>query len=204
MIVSCFRERLGRIMSKYPVRSQVGEYTPLHLAAGLTTPFLSGVGKCIAISQTLGSTINLGVNTVAVSSVKGMYQGQVLNFVQSGGTPAEDVRVLQIDPVAKTFTALFVNSYTSGVSVNITSRNGSYCGALLINQPGTGISITLSNGHPNLAPTPTDPRFGIFAVVQPTAVGELWYQAECDFGLFVQVMGTTVGDYSLMHRDQVV
>lgn len=188
-------------MGKYPLRSQVGEYTPLHLASSISS--LTGVGLCVALTQTLGAAINPGVNTVAVSSVKGMYAGQLLNFVKAGGSPAEDVHVLQVDPVGKTFTAQFVNTYSNGASVNITSRNGSYIGGLIINSPGTSVSITLSNGHPNLLPLPTDPRFGTFAVIQPSAVGNIWWYGECEFGLFVMVTGT-VGDYTLMYRDQVV
>jgi hypothetical protein len=188
-------------MSRFTVYTQVGEYTPFHITAANATSFLSGVGKCVALSQTLGSAIIAGqVNTVALSTVQGLYAGQLLNVAQ-GGTH-EDVRVLTVDPLGKTFTASFQNGYTG--SINVTSRTQAYLGGIVVNQPGSGVTITLSNGHPNMVPNPTDPRFGPVAVLQPAALGASWYWAECVYGLFIEVAGTTIGDYTLLYRDMPV
>lgn len=189
-------------MAKFSITSSVGEFTALHLYSGFAPASLAGVGHCVALTQALGTPITPGVQTVPVSNVSQLYAGQLLNIAQGVGNPYEDVRVLAVNQVAKTFTAQFVNGYSG--TITITSRVGSYLGGIVVNKAGSGVAITLSNGHPNIQPTPTDPRYGVFAILDPTGVTPFWYWAICEFGLFVSMASTTIGDYSLMYRDMIV
>ncbi|HZU01526.1 MAG TPA: hypothetical protein VFA10_17795 [Ktedonobacteraceae bacterium] len=167
----------------------VPEYTPLHITA---TGTLVPVGNCV--NTTSSTTITAGSNVVVTpASMNGIYVGQKLNFANGTGT-AETVVVTAT--TSTTFTATFVNNHSGAYT--ITSMSGTFLGKLVINQPGTSVSITLYNGSPN-----TLPKAGAaFAVLSGFSAGQaIPFDCSCDAGLFYSLTGTP-GDYTLTYLDQ--
>jgi hypothetical protein len=175
--------------SRHERRAPVYEYQPLHITAtGTTVP----VGMCV--STTGSSAITAGVKvTITPASMTNILVGMYLNLSNGSGTH-EDVVVLST--TSTTFTAKVVNSYASGFT--IISRRGSFLGGFVVNAPGTGITLTLYNGHPSLAPDAGIP----FAVITPATGMSLAFNCAVDKGLFYTVSGTTAGDYTMMVLDQ--
>lgn len=175
--------------SRHARRASVGEYQPLHITAtGTNVP----VGKCV--STTSSTTITAGTNVVVTpASMANIEDSMVLNFANGTGA-AEDVIVTSTS--STTFTATFVNNH-SGV-YTIISRRGSFLGRLVVNAPGTGVTITLYNGHPSILPDAGTP----FAVITPAAGSSLVFDCAVDKGLFYTLAGTA-GDYTLAFLDQV-
>ncbi len=64
-------------------------------------------------------------------------------------------------------------------------NHGSFLGTVVINKPGTGDTITLSNG-----------ASGTFAIISPVAGASYTYRCKCNSGLFVTIAGTA-GDYTI-------
>ena len=156
------------------------------------------VGTCV--STTSGTTITAGTGVVVTpASMAGIYDGQKLNVANGTGT-AEDVVVKAVNLTNGTFTADFVNNH-SGL-YTITSRNPTALGPLIVNQAGTGITITLYNGTPNLSPLPG--KVGAIAAINTSEVSPFLYGCVCDYGLFYTVTGTTAGDYTLHYLDMNV
>lgn len=167
--------------------AQVGEYKSLRVnATGTVVP----VGNCV--STTAPTTITAGNGVVVTpASMSHIVQGILLNFANGTGT-AEDVIVLSV--TSTTFTANFVNGHSG--AYNITSRKGISLGSVVINKAGTGDTITLYDGSPNLLPDAGT----AFAVITP-AFGTLTYHGSYDKGLFYTVAGTP-GEYTINYLDQ--
>lgn len=75
--------------------------------------------------------------------------------------------------------------------------HGTFIGAIIVNAPGTGITITLGNG------TTTVPA-NVFAVITPVNGGNYAYNGVCDKGLYIAIAGTTAGDYTVAATPMVV
>lgn len=160
----------------------------MHITA---TGTLVPVGLCV--STTSATTITAGSNVVVTpANMANIQVGMTLNFANGTGT-AEDVKVKSV--TATTFTADFVNNHSGAYT--ILSRRGTFLGKLIVNAPGTGVTMTLYNGHTSMLP---DPGSAI-AVVTPTAGSTLVFDCACDKGLFYTVAGT-VGDYTITFLDQ--
>lgn len=174
--------------SRHDRRAPVYEYQPLHITAvGATVP----VGLCV--STTGSGAITAGTKvTITPASMNNIVDGMILNL--SGGGNHEDVVVLTT--TSTTFTANVVNSYSGGFT--IISRRGSFLGSFVVNSPGSGITITLYNGHPSVAPDAGTP----FAVITPATGMNLAFNCAVDKGLFYTVSGTTAGDYTITWLDQ--
>lgn len=171
----------------------VGQYRPFPITSAI--PTLSGVGHCVA--TTAPGPISVGVQVITPASMVGIVEGQLLNV--GDGANSEDVRVTAV--TANTFTALFQNAHSG--SVNLTSRNGSFLGGLFVGQVGSGVTIEIHNGHPNLSPAPSgDPSFGAISLITPVA-GYQPFPAALDYGLYIKVTGGTIGNYTLLYEDMM-
>lgn len=172
--------------------SPVSEYQPLHIT---TTGTTVAVGLCVA---TTGPAIAAGTNVVVTPTALGnIASGMMLNIADGANT--ENVRVKGINPTAGTFTADFQFSHSAN-AYSILSRRGTDLGKLVINQPGSGVTITLYNGHPSLYPDAGT----AFAVLTPAAVTSIAFDCSVPKGLFYTVTGGTPGDYTLTYLDHSV
>lgn len=171
--------------SRHSRYAPIPEYQPLHIAS---TGTLVPVGQCV--STTGSAAITAGSNVVITpASMKNITPGMTLNL--SNGSQGEDVTILSV--TSTTFTAAnVVNSYGSGFT--IISRRGTFLGGVTINAPGSGVTITLYNGHPSLYPDAGQ----VIGVITPNQ--DKTYGCACDKGLFYTVAGT-VGDYTLCYLD---
>ncbi len=168
-------------------RATVFEYQPLHISAAAT---LQPVGLCVSTTSATVITAGSGV-VVTPASMLNIVPGMVLNIANGTGA-AEDIVVLGI--TATTFTANFVTSHSGAYT--ILSRRGVFLGQLIINKAGSGVTITLYNGHPSL------PDAGVvFAIISPPTGSSIPYQCSCPKGLFYTVAGSTIGDYTLTYLD---
>lgn len=186
---------------RYNPVAPVGQYTPFHLTAA-SVP--TGIGHCV--STTAPAPAGTGLQTVTPAALGGIYGGQKLNVNQGGAAPFEYITVVSVDYGAGTFTTMFDNAYTG--TINLASLGGTDLGPLVINQPGTGVTITLYNGSPLLYPQPTSPspsgqNFGVFAVIVPGTTDKL-YHCSLDYGLFYETAQSAFGDYTLQYRDMPV
>ncbi len=165
------------------------QYLPFHISATTSAPVAIGDN----VATTAPTTIVAGSGVVVTpASMANIRSGRWLNFNGGTGT-AEDVQVLSI--TATTFTANFANGH-SGAYV-ISSQRTVDIGALVINNAGTGVTITLYNGHPNAWVAGT-----VFAVVIPGA-GEPTreYMSICTRGLFYTLSGTP-GDFTVSYHNR--
>lgn len=171
--------------------SPIGDYKPLHLTATAANPTAVGA----QVNTTSATTIVAGTNVVVTpASMNNIQPGLILNFANGTGA-AEDVRVKTVNPGAGTFTADFVNGHSGAYT--IISRRGTYLGPIAVGAVGTGVTITLYNGHPSLLPDAGQ----VIAVITPAAPGHT-FACYCDKGLFYTLAGTP-GDYSLHYADSV-
>lgn len=184
-------------------------FTSTHtLGTPITTPtYLQYIPVGRTVSTSSPTSITAGSNVVITPvSLIGFYIGQRINI--SGGTgTAEEVQVSAINQAAGTVTFASVANNHSG-NYLLTSKNGTFVGKLVVNQPGSSITITLYNGSPNLSPLPTNTAGGqpqgIIAAIQPSAAGQSFeFECACDWGLFYTVTGTTAGDYTLQYCDML-
>lgn len=169
----------------------VGQYTPYPITSVIST--LTGIGHCVA--TTAPGPISVGVQVVTPASMVGIVEGLMLNV--GDGAASEDVRVIAV--TSTTFTALFLQAHSG--SVNLTSRNGTFLGGLVIGSVGSGVTIEIHNGHPNLNPAPTHPSYGLISTITPVAPF-VPFPAVLDFGLYIKVAGT-VGNYTLLYDDMI-
>lgn len=178
--------------SRHSRMSVISDYAPLHVnAIGTLVP----VGK--VVSTTSATTIAPGAQAVTPLTMYGIEAGAILNIANGAGT-AEDVRVTAI--TATTFTATFVNAHSGAYT--IIGHRGTFLGRVVVNAPGTSVALTLRNGNPNMLPLPTDPAFGIFAVITPVS-GFVEFGCACDYGLYYTLTGTP-GDVSILFADMPV
>ena len=164
----------------------IGEYKVKHITAtGTVVP----VGACV--STTSATTITAGSNVVVTPvSMANIVTGMYLNIANGTGT-AEDIQVLST--TATTYTANYLYNHSGAYTV--TSRTGTYLGPVVVNAVGTGVTLTLYDGSPNLFPDA-----GTALAIITVAAGTYNFAARCDKGLFYTVAGTP-GDYSLHYLD---
>jgi hypothetical protein len=135
-----------------------------------------------------------GLFTVTPLSMAHITVGRWLNFNGGIGSP-EDVQVLSVSTTQ--FTANFVNSHSGGYTIS--SQRTVDIGTLEVNQAGTGVIITLYDGHPN-AWVP-----GVaFAVINPNVSEPTRnYRSRCNRGLFYIATSTGVfGNYTVTYHDR--
>lgn len=165
------------------------QYRPFHISSTQATA--AAIGNNVATTSSTTITAGNGV-VVTPASMQNITVGRWLNF--SGGTgSAEDVQVLSV--TGTTFTANFVNNH-SGAYV-ISSQRTVDIGSLEVNQPGSGVTITLYDGHPSATPAGTAFAVIVPAVSDPTRN----YHSRCNRGLFYTVSGTP-GDYTVNYHDR--
>ncbi len=187
---------------RYNPTAPVGQYTPLHLVTSVNPV---GVGRCI--STTAPAPAGTGLQTVTPAAFGGIYSGQKLKVNQGSSNPYEIIVVASVNYTAGTFTAIFANAYTGTINL-VSFADGTDLGPLVINQAGTGVTITLYNGSPLLYPLPTSPSpvcpdFGVIAVLVPGA-SDKRYACSLDYGLFYKTTQSSFGDYTLQYRDMSV
>lgn len=166
----------------------------------ITTPTAQGyipVGS--AVNTTSATTIVAGSAVpVTPASLSGITVGKLLNIAGGTGT-AETVRVKSI-VAGVSFTADFTNNHSGAYTIS--SLSPTWLGKVVINQPGSGVSLSLYNGNPNVLPQALNA--GLFAVIQPSAAGQSFdFGCVCDYGLFYTLTGTA-GDYTLLYQDGMV
>lgn len=186
-------------MGRFQPLAPIGEYTPLHINALTSGSAFVPAGQ--AVNTTSATTITAGAGVVVTpASLNGIVVGKLLNVAGGTGT-AENVRVSAVNLTAGTFTADFSNNHSGAYT--LVSRTPTYLGRLVVNQPGSGVTITLRNGAPGLSDLPASA--GVFAVITPSATGQVFdFACVCDFGLFYTVLSGTAGDYTLTYIDGVI
>jgi hypothetical protein len=165
------------------------QFRPFHITATQATA--AAIGNNVA--TTSATTIVAGNGVVVIpASMANITVGRMLNF--NGGTgAAEDALVKSV--TSTTFTADFVNNHSGGYTIS--SQRVVDIGHAIIGQAGTGVVITLYDGHPSASPAGT-----AFSVISPNA-GEPTreYNARCNRGLFYTLSGTP-GDYTVTFHDR--
>jgi len=183
-------------MRRHQRFSPIAQYQPLHI-------FLQGTWVAVGnnVSTTSATVITAGNNVVVTpASMTGIYKGLTLMIAGGMGT-AERVLVKSVDTVGLTFTADFLYSHSGAYS--IFSQKGTDLGRITVNNPGSGVTITLYNGHPANFPAGTD-----FAMITPTASTPFFdFGCSVDHGLFYTAAAAgngTMGDFTLMYLDHEV
>ena len=177
----------------------VGEHQPLHINA---------LGTVVAVGHAVGTSA-AGVNispgqTVTVtpsggSGMNGIVPNMQLSISGAGPGQPEDVIIISTVP-GTSFTATFQQSHVG--TIQISGHRGTFLGRLIVNQPGTGITITLYNGNPNNTNAQAGYQGQPIAVISGLAAGQVYiFDCTCDAGLFYTVAGTTAGDYTLTYLD---
>jgi|GEM_PF-2936628 len=177
----------------------VGEYEPFHISAAQASAAPIGAWVNTTSSTAIAAA---GSATVTVTDPTQLQRVTVgMPLVISGGTgTAEVVQVTAINPGAGTFTATFANTHNG--TYTITSVRGVSLGRVIINAAGSGMTLTLYNGHPAI--TSSAPRYGPIAVITPVAGTTLDFDCVCDYGLYYEYSGTTAGDITVTYIEQPV
>lgn len=173
----------------------VSEHLPLHVTATGTTVAVGAL-----VNTTSATTITGGGASQAITpaSMSNITVGMWLNIANGSGGAAENVQVTAVNQSAGTFTAVFANAHSGAYT--IISLRGTFLGKLVVNQPGTGVTITLYNGHPSTSPAAGAP----IAVLTGLAAGQVFtYDCLCNRGLFYTLAGTA-GDYTITSLDQQI
>jgi len=146
------------------------------------------------VSTTANDIITPGTFTVTPLSMANIIVGRLLNFNGGTGSP-EDVQVLSI--TATTFTAVFVNSHSGGYTIS--SQRTVDIGTLEVNQAGSGVTITLYDGHPQAFPAGVP-----FAVITPNVSEPTRnFKTRINRGLFYTATSTGVfGNYTVTYHDR--
>lgn len=165
------------------------QYLPFHISAVAASAVAIGDN----VATTAPTTITAGNGVVVTpASMANIRPGRWLNFNGGTGT-AEDVQV--ISTTATTFTANFVNNHSAAYVIS--SQRVVDAGALIVNNAGTAVVITLYNGHPNAAVAGT-----AFAVVSPNVSEPTReYMVACTRGLFYTLSGTP-GDFTMTYHNR--
>lgn len=173
----------------YSRLSAVGDYRPLHINAtkASATPIGAQVNTTSTTTITAGSDV-----VVTPASMANITPGMYLNFANGTGT-AESVQVKRVDYGGGTFTADFTQNHSGAYT--IISTRGTYLGTLLVGAAGTGVSLTLYNGHPSLLPDAGQ----VVAVITPVAPGYA-INEYFDRGAWYELSGTP-GDYTIGYID---
>jgi hypothetical protein len=178
------------VPQRYPKRASVAPYIPFIISNAIST--LTPVGRGIA--STAPGPIAIGTQTITPANMTNITPGRLLNV--GDGASSEDVRVISI--TGTTFTAIFQKTHAG--TVTLTSRSGTILGGLLVSQIGSGVTIEIHNGHPNLSPNPVDPAYGTVAMIAPM-LGYEPLPMSLDYGLFIKVTGVSIGYYTLLYDD---
>lgn len=177
----------------YQRSSNIGDYSYFHINSAQTTV---GVGRVVSTTSTTVTTAG-ATNTVTVSAggAANIEVGMYLTIC--GGTGAqEDVQVTAVNPTANTFTAFFTVAHSG--TYTVASRRRTAIGELIIGNAGTGVTLTLYDGHPNANYSK------VISAIQPVNTrGDYPFACVAEYGLFVTCAGTTVGDYTIQYVDVV-
>lgn len=103
------------------------------------------------------------------------------------GASYERVQVSAVDIPAKQVTATFANTHSAGFAVRLT--HGAFVGVVAVPQVGTGVTLSLYDGHPNRAGSRLIYQWVTASGVLPA----LPLNGVCDQGLYVVYNGTTAG-----------
>lgn len=166
------------------------QYRPFRINALQST--VTPIGNNVATTAPTTITAGNGV-VVTPASMANITVGRWLNFNGGTGSP-EDVQVLAV--TSTTFTANFQNNH-SGAYV-ISSQRAVDLGMLVVNQAGSGITVTLYDGHPNAWVPGT-----VIAAVSPNVSEPTReFKIRCNRGLFYTATGSTIGDYTISYHDR--
>jgi hypothetical protein len=165
------------------------EYRPFHIATeGENIP----VGN--NVSTTAPTLITPGMIIVTPLSMQNIAIGRWLNVNGGTGTP-EDVQVTSI--TSTTFTATFQNSHSGAYAIS--SQRAVDVGEFTVNTLGSGVTITLYDGHPGAWVPGT-----VFAVITPgPGDNPRIYRTRLNRGLFYTAVATgAFGDYTITYHDR--
>lgn len=179
-------------MARHAPVAPIGQYQPFHVnaAQAVATP----IGQQV---NTTSTTPVAAPGSVAITpaSMANISVGMALVITGGTGTP-EVVPVIAVS--GNTFTATFANTHSG--TYTIRSANSVNLGAVVINQVGTAMALTLYNGDPALASQfPNVAGYGVLAAITPTAGSILAYGVICDYGLFYTYSGTAAGDVTITY-----
>lgn len=178
--------------SRHARFASISEYSPLHITAtGNNVP----VGNCVS---TTSSTIIVAGSDISVTpaSMNNIAVGRRLNVANGTGT-AEDVVVKTVG--ASSFTADF--QYGHSGAYTIISNSGTFLGPLIVANPGSNVTLTLYNGHPQNGHGST--TISVFPVASP---GSLPFACALDSGLFYTLAvgsGGSAPDLTLQYIDMI-
>ncbi|MGZ6281722.1 MAG: hypothetical protein ACXWQ5_00245 [Ktedonobacterales bacterium] len=178
----------------YQRSSNVGDYSYFHISTAQTaTP----IGRAVGTTATTVTAGGGAATTVTVSAggAANIEVGMMLTIC--GGTGAqEDVRVTAVNAAGNTFTANFANAHSG--TYTVASRRSTALGELIIGNAGSGVTMTIYDGHPNANYSK------VISVITPVSTrGDYPFACIAQYGLFVTLAGTTPGDYTIQYIDVV-
>jgi len=109
----------------------------------------------------------------------------------------EMAAVGQYTPLHINALSLPVNNHSGNYT--IASLSGTFLGRVVIGAAGSGMTLTLYNGNPNVLPLPT--KSGVITALTPVAGQPYIFDLACDYGLFYTYAGTTPGDVTIGYTD---
>jgi hypothetical protein len=174
---------------RYTPFNPIGGYKPYHVAAATTAPAAAGMlldtTSATAVSATGSATITLNTPTDGDWG-----QIQIGDFlIVDTGASCEAVVVTGLNVPAKTVTATFAKTHSGTYAVRLT--RGTFLGSVVVGGAGSGMTLTLYNGHPNNGGV-------VIAAITPAAGASLEFNAVLDQGCFYTYTGTTAGDVTIM------
>jgi hypothetical protein len=180
-----------------------GGYRALRVNAATTAPqgasALIGCSTSTAVGAPGSATLTVTAN--AGFTLEGLRVGMLL-YIGDGTGTAEVVRVTAFTytnaaHTTGTITAVFANTH-SGTN-NLWSLTGGDLGTVIVSVPGTGMTLTLYDGHPNIAGGSGAGKV-IGTLFTATGAGQFQHSAATVWGVFYAYTGTTPGDLTLHYR----
>jgi hypothetical protein len=173
------------------------------------------INAATATTQAIGALVDAssssavaapGQATIAVTTAPGTTLEQLragmLLVVSDGTGTAEVVSVSSFSltnasHTTANITATFANSHSG--TYNLRSITGSDLGHVIVVNAGSGVTLTLYDGHPSIL---SGPGAGTVIAAIPSAAGvnTFRYNCELQWGLFYQYTGTTAGDITVHFR----
>jgi hypothetical protein len=167
----------------------VPTYRAYHFSAATTQA--AALGMLLDATATVVSAPGSATVTLTIlDGDLGAVQPGIDLLICDTGASCEAAPITSINPAAKQLTATFANTHSNGFACRVS--RGSYLGGLTFNTAGSGMTLTLYNGHPNNGGHP------FAAIIPPAAAMPFALACACDQGLFATYAGGTPGDLTIL------
>lgn len=182
-------------MAHSPKVAAYGEYGYVHLAAVQSTAApLMPTGAAIVNTTTTTAVSAAGAVVITPASMAGIQVGRALAVYGGTGT-AEVVSVTAV--TATTFTATFANTHSG--TVTLCSLLPGKLGAIVVNNAGTSMVLTLYDGPPALAGI-SGPIGQTIAVIAIAAAGTTYHFALQTYSQLFYTLTGTPGDLTVHYQ----